>query len=202
MARYTGPKNKLSRRAGMDLFGTGGPSLEKRLTVLPGQRGAGARRRKTSEYGLQLREKQRAKQMFGILERQFRRYYEEAARARGATGETLLQILERRLDNVVYRLGFTVTRPMARQLVGHGHVYVNDRRVNIPSFQVKPGDVIRLSEAAAKIPVVQELIETGATAVPGWLEKSGTTGRVLRLPATDEMEQRLDMALIVEFYSR
>ena len=176
--------------------------MERRLNVPPGEHGAGGRRRKLSEYGIQLREKQRAKQMYGILEKQFRRYFEEATRAKGTTGETLLQLLERRLDNVIYRLGFAITRPMARQLVTHGHVYVNDRKVNIPSFQVKPGDVIRLSETAAKIPAVEEIIQEGAVAIPGWLERSGTTGRVLRLPYPEEMEQRLNMALIVEFYSR
>lgn len=202
MARYTGPKNKLSRRAGMDLFGTGGPSLERRLGVPPGGLTTRGRRKKTSEYGLQLREKQTAKQMYGILERQFRRYFEEAVRVKGATGEMLLQLLERRLDNVIYRLGFARTRPMARQLVNHGHVYVNNTRVNIPSYQVRPGEVIRLSETAANIPPVAELLEEGAVAVPGWLERSGTTGRVVRLPAPEEMEQRLNVPLIVEFYSR
>lgn len=202
MARYTGPKHKLSRRAGMDLFGTGGPSLERRLSVPPGQHGTAGRRKKLSEYGIQLREKQRAKQMFGILERQFRRYFEEAARMKGATGENLLRLLECRLDNVVYRLGFARTRPMARQLVTHGHVFVNDRKVDIPSYQVKPGDTIRLSETAAKIPAVEELLKEGAVAVPGWLERDGTLGRVLRLPKAEEMEQRLNMSLIVEFFSR
>ncbi|MCL5265450.1 MAG: 30S ribosomal protein S4 [Chloroflexi bacterium] len=202
MARYTGPKHKLSRRAGIDLFGTGGPSLKRRLATPPGQHGAGGRRKKKlSEYGLQLQEKQKAKQMYGVLERQFRRYFEEATRARGATGEALLQILERRLDNAVYRLGFARTRPMARQLVTHGHVYVNEKRVNIPSIQVKPGDVIRLSETAAQMPSIQELLQE-APEVPAWLERTGTTGRVLRPPAPEEMERRLNLALIVEYYSR
>jgi small subunit ribosomal protein S4 len=186
----------------MDLFGTGGPSLERRLNVPPGGQTAGGRRKKTSEYGLQLREKQTAKQMYGVLERQFRRYFQEAARLKGATGEVLLQLLERRLDNVIYRLGFARSRPMARQLVTHGHVYVNNRRVNIPSYQVRPGETIRLSETATKIPTVMELVEDNAVPVPGWLEKTGTAGRIARLPAPEEMEQRLNVPLIVEFYSR
>jgi small subunit ribosomal protein S4 len=186
----------------MDLFGTGGASLERRLAVPPGGQTAGGRRKKTSEYGLQLREKQTAKHMYGVLERQFRRYFAEAARLKGATGEILLQLLERRLDNVIYRLGFARSRPMARQLVTHGHVYVNDRRVNIPSYQVRPGESIRLSATAAKIPPVADLIEDNAVAVPAWLDKTGTTGRVVRLPAPEEMEQRLNVPLIVEFYSR
>lgn len=201
MARYTGPKNKLSRRAGIDLFGTGGPSLERRMAAPPGHR-PGTRRKKTSEYGLQLQEKQKARQMYGILERQFRRYYELAARARGATGLTLLQLLETRLDNVIYRLGFARTRPMARQLVTHGHVEVNGKKVNIPSYQVKPSDVVRLSEAAARTPAIQELLQDKAVVVPGWLERTDAAGRVSRMPAPEEMEQRLDMALIVEYYSR
>src|SRR5690606_18309586 len=135
------PRHKVSRRFGIDIYGTGGPSLQRRLATPPGGQPRG-RRRKLSEYGLQLREKQKAKAIYGIAEAQFRRYYKVAASRPGVTGENLLQLLERRLDNVVYRLGFARTRPMARQLVSHGHVRVNGRHVNIPSYAVRPGDTI------------------------------------------------------------
>ncbi|MBI4321520.1 MAG: 30S ribosomal protein S4 [Chloroflexi bacterium] len=201
MARYTGPKHKLSRREGRDLFGTGSASLQRRLNVPPGQAPT-ARRKKVSEYGLQLREKQAAKRMFGILEKQFRRYFELASRQRGTTGEALLQLLERRLDNVVYRLGFARTRPMARQLVAHGHVLVDSKKVDIPSYAVKAGDTIQLDQKALQMPVVQETMEDMAGAVPQWLAREGPAGRVLRLPRREEMEPSIKEELIIAFYSR
>ena len=202
MARYTGPKHRLSRREGIDLFGTGSASLQRRLTVPPGQQGQSARRKKATEYNLQLREKQRAKRMFGVLEKQFRRYYQEATKQRGTTGAALLLLLERRLDNVVYRLGFARTRPMARQLVGHGHVLVNGKKVDIPSYPAKPGDTIQLGEKALEIPVVQETMEDLAGLIPPWLAREGAIGRMLRLPTREEMEPQIREELIIAFYSR
>lgn len=200
MARYTGPKNKLSRREGIDIFETGSPSLMRRLNVPPGGRARG--RRKESEYARQLREKQRARRIFGVLEKQFVRYFKEAARVAGRTPETLLTLLERRLDNVVYRLGFARTRPMARQLVTHGHVLVDGKKVDIPSYRVSPGETISLTQTAAEIPAVQERMEETKNLVPAWLEREDTTGRVVRMPTLEEMERRLDLGLIVEYYSR
>jgi small subunit ribosomal protein S4 len=202
MARQTGPKDKLSRREGYNLFGSTSRSLERRLSVPPGPQGQ-KRRRKETEYGVQLREKQKVKRMFGMLERQFRRFFAMAGRARGATGEVLLQLLERRLDNTVYRLGFARTRPMARQLVTHGHLTVNGDKVDIPSFLVKPGDVVRMREKSVQIVGVQESISDRGTSMPGWLSRDDAgVGRVLRLPDRTEMEPGISEQLIVEFYSR
>ncbi|MEA2584172.1 MAG: small subunit ribosomal protein, partial [Thermomicrobiales bacterium] len=159
MARYTGPKHKVARRLGVDVFEKDSPSLRRRLRTRPGLHGRRPRRR-TSEYGLQLLEKQKARATYGVLERQFRRLIERAQRRPGETGEELVALLESRLDNVVYRLGFAKSRAMARQLVNHGHVRVDSRRVTIPSFQVKPGETIEISETAQEIPdVVQRVAE-------------------------------------------
>jgi small subunit ribosomal protein S4 len=199
MARYTGPKDRLSRREGVDLMGTAAPSLQRRLHVPPG--GVG-RRRRQSEYGIRLRAKQRVKRQYGVLERQFRRYLEEERRMPGLAGENLLQLLERRLDNVVYRLGFARTRPMARQLVSHRHVFVNDKRVNIPSARVSPGDVITLGTKALQIPVVQEELKTGRAVIPSWLVREDGIGRVVGLPRRADIEPDIREDLVVEFYSR
>lgn len=201
MARYTGPKHKLSRREGYNLFGSTSRSLERRLNVPPGAQGQ-RRRRKESEYGMQLREKQKVKRIYGMLERQFRRFFEMAGRQRGATGEVLLQLLERRLDNVVYRLGFARTRPMARQLVNHGHVLVNGKKVDVGSYLVRPGETVQMTEKAAEIPGVQEALAERAGGVPAWLSRDGGIGRVLRLPEREEVEPGISEQLIVEFYSR
>ncbi|TAK36534.1 MAG: 30S ribosomal protein S4 [Chloroflexota bacterium] len=201
MARYTGPKNKLSRREGIDLFGTGGRSLERRLSIPPG--GMHRRRRKPSDYGLQLREKQKVKRMYGLLERQFRHLFEQASRGVGVTGTRLLQLLEQRLDNVVYRLGFARTRLMARQMVNHGHVLVDGRKVDVASYRVMPGQTVRLTEAAMKMPVVEELLEDKSAYVPDWLQSTDRgAGRMTRLPERNEMDAHISEELIVEFYSR
>jgi small subunit ribosomal protein S4 len=142
------------------------------------------------------------KRIFGVQEKQFVRYFKEAARVAGRTPETLLTLLERRLDNVVYRLGFARTRPMARQLVTHGHVLVDGKKVDIPSYRVSQGQTISLSETAASIPSVQERMEETKNLIPAWLERLDTTGRVVRMPTLEEMERRLDLGLIVEYYSR
>lgn len=200
MGRDRGPKHKLSRREGKDLFGTGGPSLERRLDQPPGMHGRKMRRR-LSEYGRQLREKQKVKRMYGMREAQFRRFFTMAQRERGLTGQALLQLLERRLDNVVYRLGFARSRPQARQLVNHRHVLVDGERVDIPSYLVKPGQVIELKESAREIPDIQELLENPPL-VPDWLERQDGVGRVLREPRREEIDQDINEQLIVEFYSR
>lgn len=201
MARYTGPKHKLSRREGVNLFGSTSRSLERRLSVPPGMHGR-RRGRKPSEYALQLREKQKVKRLFGMLEKQFRRFYEMAARQRGATGQILLQVLERRLDNVVYRIGFGRTRMMARQLVSHGHVRVNGQEVNIPSYLVKAGDTITLTPSALQNPEVQAALEERGGNLPAWLEMHDGVARVVRLPEPGESEPGINPELIVEFYSR
>lgn len=199
MARYTGPKDKLSRREGFDLFGKGAKLT--RLLVPPGQHGP-RRVKKLSDFGKQLREKQKTKRIYGILERQFKRYVKKALAQRGNTGEALISLLERRLDNAVYRLGFTLTRPQARQLVSHGHVKVNGKRVNIPSFGVDVGDTIELLQKAAKIPVVSRLLQEKDPSLPGWLERKATFGRVTRLPVREDVVEPIIEQKIVEFYSR
>lgn len=200
MARYTGPKRRLSRREGMALFAKDAKALEKKGAIPPGQHGMG-RRRRISEYGLQLREKQKAKRIFGILEKQFKKYFEEASKVKGATGLVLLQKLERRLDNVVYRLGLASSRAGARQLVSHGHVKVNGQKVNIPSFQVSIDQTIAISEAMSDNTQIKKTLEEKET-LPEWLERKATIGKVLRFPKREEMEQSVNEQLIVEYYSR
>lgn len=209
MGRYLGPKFKLDRREGTNLYLKGKRSLgdkhpiAKKGAVPPGQHGQKSLRKKTSEYGLQLREKQKVKRMYGLLERQFRRYYKEAAKKKGETGTILLQKLETRLDNVVYRLGITMSRAQARQLVSHGHVVVNDQKVNIPSYEVKKNDIVSLSGKAQKFGLVKEaneLIEKDS--IPNWLDKKGLSGKMKDLPEREEVAADINDQLIVEFYSR
>ena len=200
MSRHTGPKNKLSRREGRDLFGTGGEQLQRRLHQPPGEHGHKHRRR-ISDYARQLREKQAVKRMYGLRERQFRRFFEMARRSDEPSGAALLKLLERRLDNVVYRLGYARTRPQARQFVSHGHVSVDGGRVDIPSYLVEPGQVVVLNESLRGIPDVQQLREE-APPVPGWLDKQAEAGRILREPERKDIDPDIDESLIVEFYSR
>jgi len=200
MGRSREPKHKTSRRFGIDIYGTGGASLQRRLSLTPGAK-PGGRRRKVSEFGIQLHEKQKAKAIYGVGERQFRRYYEEAERRPGTPGANLLQLLERRLDNVVYRMGFARSRPMARQLVSHRHVLVNGKKVNIPSYLVRPGESIGLTETAAQMPTVIE--EVGSNRLlPSWLQHEETGGRVLQLPSRGDVDMPINEDMIVEFYSR
>jgi small subunit ribosomal protein S4 len=194
------PKWKQMRRFGVNLFGTRSPGLAKRLDVPPGQHGR-RRARKPSEYALQLREKQKARLTYGANERQFRRTFERAQRMPGRTGEEFLSLLERRLDNVVYRLAFAPTRPMARQIVSHGHILVNGRKVNIASFEVKPGDVVALREKAQQIPDVQDAISSNP-APPAWLQREGAQGRVIGTPQAGDFEPYIEPQRIVEYYSR
>ena len=202
MARYTGPKNKLARKIGQDLgLKTNALKVARRLMIRPGQHGAKGRR-KLSDYGIQLREKQKVKYIYGILEKQLKKVYLEAARRETATGATMLSLLERRLDNVVYRLKWAPTRAAARQLVAHNHVRVNNRRMNIPSYRVRVGDVITLTERAAKIPFVAKLLKDEPKSAVAWLEKKGGAAKVARLPIRDDITDTIDEQLIVEFYSR
>ncbi len=209
MARYAGSVCRLCRREAMKLFLKGERcygekcAIERR-NVPPGQHGKG-RRARLMGYGLQLREKQKVKRMYGVLERQFRRYFEQADRRKGVTGETLLQLLERRLDNVVYRLGFAVSRPQARQLVRHGHFTVNGKRANVPSFSVKAGDVVAVRPSSAKNPaIVYAMEEVKGRGVPEWLEVDGEalTGRLAAAPRRDQLNLPIQEQLIVELYSK
>lgn len=200
MARYTGPKRRLSRREGLALFAKDAKSLERKGAVPPGQHGI-KRRRRVSEYGIQLREKQKAKRIYGILERQFKKYVLEANKIKGATGLSLLQILETRLDNVVYKLGLSKSRAGARQLVSHGHIQVDGQKTAIPSYKVRTGQTIALSDKLSDNTQVKKSLE-GLETLPEWLERQATVGKVLRKPERDEMEQSIDEQLIVEYYSR
>jgi small subunit ribosomal protein S4 len=210
VARYTGPVCRLCRREGEKLFLKGDRcytdkcAIERR-GVPPGEHGRDRRRRSQSEYGMQLREKQKVRRMYGVLERQFQRYYDEAARKKGVTGELLLQLLERRLDNVVYRMGFAASRPEARQMVNHGHFHVNGRKTDIPSYIVSEGDVIEVKPGSRNMPRLQELQEMSAgRAVPGWVsvDWERRRGTILRLPEREEVDVPIKEHLIVEMYSR
>lgn len=208
MARYTGPVCRKCRREGAKLFLKGDKCYSdscpfSRRAYAPGQHGQG--RKKVSEYGLQLREKQKARRIYGILEGQFRNYFVKAERQKGVTGENLLVMLERRLDNVVYRLGFAGSRNQARQLVRHGHLTVNGRRVNIPSYLIKAGDVIQVAESSKESPLFKEIAESLAhKTVAAWLEISASdmSGKVVRYPTREEIDVPIAEHLIVELYSR
>ncbi len=206
MARYLGPKCKLSRREGTDLFlkSSVRPLESKcKIETPPGQHGA--KRNRLSDYGIQLREKQKLRRMYGVLERQFRRYYKEAARRTGATGQTLLQILECRLDNVVYRMGFASTRAEARQLVSHKAIEVNGKGVNIPSYQVKAEDVISVREAAKKQLRIQSALQIAKqVGFPEWVEVDDTkmTGKFKTVPERTEFLPDINENLVVELYSK
>jgi len=210
MARYTGSQCKLCRREGIKLYLKGdrcytGKCAVDRRPYAPGQHGQSRKMKKVSEYGMQLREKQRTRRFYGVLERQFRNYYETATRQQGATGENLLRLLERRLDNVVYRLGLGSSRVEARQLVCHGHFAVNGRRTDIPSFLVTVGDEITVRERSKESPRIKELMEHAAEkTLPAWLEYQAedAKGRVVDLPARDQIDAPVQEHLIVELYSK
>ncbi|ABZ83983.1 30S ribosomal protein s4 [Heliomicrobium modesticaldum Ice1] len=208
MARYTGPVCRLCRREGAKLYLKGercytGKCAVDRRTYAPGQHGQG--RKKISEYGLQLREKQKARRVYGILEGQFRAYFAEADRQQGVTGENLLRLLETRLDNVVFRLGFARSRNEARQFVLHNHFTLNGKKVNIPSIQLRVGDVIQLKEKSKDTPLFKEIVDgLGQKTPPAWLELDVNTlsGRVIALPKREDIDTNLQEHLIVELYSR
>jgi small subunit ribosomal protein S4 len=200
MARYTGPKFKLSRRLGISLSGTG-KELSKR-PFPPGQHGPG-QRKKLSNYGVQLQEKQKLRHMYGLSEKQFRNLYERASKMKGISGENFMVLLESRLDNLVYRLGFANSRAGARQLVAHGHVTVNGSKVDIPSYTVSTGDVIGLRERSRNLASVKEAL-ANRNFLPNYLEfnEAAMEGKYIRLPERSELPQEIDEKQIVEFYSR
>ncbi|MEO8083850.1 MAG: 30S ribosomal protein S4 [Ardenticatenales bacterium] len=202
MGRYTGPRNKLSRREGMDLFGNGGASLARRLEQIPGDHGRKPRRGRPSDFSRQLREKQKVKRIYGVRERQFRRVFDIARHEPEMTGVALLKRLERRLDSMLYRSGLARTRAMARQLVGHGHVTVNDRKVDIPSFIVEPGMTVGLHPTARKMTDVLWSIDSPVVMCPAWLSRDGFEVRVLDMPERSDIDAQIEENLIVEFYSR
>ena len=209
MARYTGPVCRLCRREGMKLFLKGercytGKCAIDRRAYAPGQHGQ-ARAKKPTEYGLQLREKQKARRMYGVMEKQFRHYFDEAVRRKGVAGENLLILLERRLDNVIFHLGFASSRPEARQLVNHGHFTINGKKVDIPSYSVRVGEVIAVREGSKSSPRVKQLLENlGSRTVPGWLSLDANTaaGTVVALPTREDIQLPIQEHLIVEKYSR
>lgn len=203
MARDTGPTDRISRRFGVALFGPS-KALERR-PYPPGQHGARGARRKKSDYAVALGEKQKLRLQYGLLEKQFRRYFAEAQRRRGITGDILVQLLETRLDNVCYRLGFGNTRRAARQLVGHGHIRVNGRRVDVPSFNVKPGDVVSVCDSTRSQQLALRSVDLATVRpVMDWLslDKDKLTGTVNRLPEAEEIDTMVNVRLVVELYSR
>src|ERR1700722_12694933 len=200
MARYTGPKHKLARREGINLLEKTSASLMRRLNVPPGVHGKKGKRR-PSEFGQQLREKQKAKVMYGLLERQFRKVVELATSQKGDTEDILLALLERRLDNVVYRLGLSKSRMMSRQFVTHGHVLVNGKKMTIPSYTVQKGDVITLDIKILKNPDVIKVLEEKKD-VLGFLEKKGPVGKLTRMPIAEDIQVPFSTRQIIEYYSR
>ncbi|MBI4097572.1 MAG: 30S ribosomal protein S4 [Candidatus Levybacteria bacterium] len=200
MARYIGPKHKLARREGINILDKTSASLARRLNIPPGQHGR-KRKKRSSEFGGQLREKQKAKVMYGLLEKQFKKLFRYVESQRGETGELLIALLETRLDNVVYRLGFARSRAGARQLVSHGHITVNGKRVNIPSYQVKVDNVISLDAKSQNNPGVLQAIEEKAEFLP-FVVREGASGKLLRMPKKDDLEVPFNTQLIIEYYSR
>ena len=201
MARYIGPKSRIARRFGEAIFGP--DKVLDRRNYAPGQHGVN-RRKKSSEYGIQLAEKQKAKYTYGVLERQFRLLFAQASRIKGITGEILLQLLESRLDNVVYRLGIAPTRAAARQLVSHCHITVNGKVVNIPSYQVKPGQVVAVREKAKSLEVIAASLEGFNHSKYPWLEwnEAEKAGKYLNIPQREDIPENIKEQLIVELYSK
>lgn len=202
MARYTGPKSRIARKFGEPIFGPD-KHLE-RKNFPPGQHGANKKRKKTSEYGVQLREKQKAKYTYGILERQFRNTFEKASRSKGVTGEVLLQMLEARLDNTVYRLGIAPTRASSRQLVSHRHITVNGNVINIPSYQLKPGDIIGVREKSKSLETIVDSLSGRNYSKLPWLEWDDTqmAGKFMSMPERTDIPENIKEQLIVELYSK
>ncbi|MDO8657234.1 MAG: 30S ribosomal protein S4 [Candidatus Levybacteria bacterium] len=200
MARYTGPKHKLARREGVNILDKTSTSLQRRLNIPPGIHGA-KRKRRLSEYGQQLREKQKLKATYGLLERQLKRLVKSVQKKKGETGEMLISLLETRLDNVVYRLGFAKTRFQARQIVTHGHVLVNSRKLNICSYQVKKDDIISVSSKTQGNQVFKKIFEEKTEILP-FLERKGTFGKLVRFPKKSDLEVPFSTQLIIEYYSR
>ena len=210
MARYTGPSCRLCRREGCKLYLKGERCMTDKCALArreqaPGQHGAGSGRRRVKEYSLQLREKQKAKRYYGILEKQFENYFEKADKKEGQTGENLLTMIERRLDNVVYRMGMADSRKEARQLVLHAHFTVNGKKVNIPSYEVRKGDVIALKESSRKLEKFKVLIENiTSRTVPSWMnvDKENIVATIVELPKREDVDFPFEEHLIVELYSK
>lgn len=202
MARYTGPKSRIARKFGEPIFGPD-KHLD-RKNFPPGQHGMNKRRKKTSEYGIQLKEKQKAKYTYGVLERQFHKTFDKAQRAKGVTGEVLLQLLESRLDNVVYRLGIAPTRAAARQLVSHRHITVNGRVVNVPSYQLKPGDIVGVREKSKSLETIVDSLTTRKYSKLPWLEwdDAQMAGKFMTVPERSDIPENIREQLIVELYSK
>ena len=201
MARYTGPKTRIARKFGEAIFGP--DKVLSKKNYPPGQHGAN-KRRKTSEYGIQIREKQKAKYTYGVLEKQFRNLFEKASRTKGIKGEVLLQLLEARLDNVVYRLGMAPTRAAARQLVSHKHIIVDGKVVNIPSFSVKPGQIVGVREKAKSLEVIADALSGFNHSKYPWIEwdEASKSGKFLHLPERADIPENIKEQLIVELYSK
>jgi small subunit ribosomal protein S4 len=197
MARYTGPKHRIARKEGINVLDKTSASLQRRLNVPPGIHGK-KRKKALSEFGQQLREKQRAKAVYGLLEKQFKRLVQQVQTRKGETGELIIQALETRLDNLVYRLGYAKTRYQARQFVGHGHILVNGKKVTIPSYHVKEGDTITLTPKMAKL--LAEPAE--GEEIMAFLDKTKTSGKLVRMPKRDDVHVPFDTQLIIEYYSR
>jgi len=202
MARYTGPRSRVARKFGDPIFGP--DKYLDRKNFPPGQHGINKKRKKTSEYGIQLREKQKVKYTYGVLERQFRKTFEKATRSKGVTGEVLLQFLEARLDNVVYRMGIAPTRAAARQLVSHRHITVNGDIVNIPSFQLRPGDIIGVREKSKSLEKIADALSSRRGTRLTWLEWDDTqmAGKFMNLPQRSDIPEDIKEQLIVELYSK
>ncbi len=204
--RYTGPKNRLARREGIDLgLKTVGSKahggLLKKLNIVPGQHGKNLRR-KTTDYGVQLRTKQKLKRLYGLNERQLRKYYDMASKTEGNTAELLVHFLERRLDNVLYRMGISPTRASARQLVSHGHVTINDKKVSIPSYLVAVSEVIGCKEDTAKIPYITESASRKEYVWPKWIDRKGFVAKIKEMPSLESFTEDINLQYVVEFYSR
>ena len=202
MARYTGPKHKIARREGVNILEKESASLKRRLNVPPGGVHGRKMKRRLSEYGQQLREKQKAKAIYGLLEKQFGNLVKQVSRKKGETGELLMTLLETRLDNIIYRLGFAKTRTHARQMVGHRHVLVNGEKLNIPSYSVKLDDVVTLTSKAQKNAQVLALMEDKDKVIVPFLKREGMSGKLIRMPKKDDVKPPFDLQLIIEYYSR
>ena len=200
MGRYTGPKHKLARREGVNILDKQSGSLQRRLNIPPGGIQGRKRKKRLSEYGIQLREKQKAKTIYGLLEKQFGNLVKTVEKKKGETGEMLVSLLETRLDNLVYRLGFAKTRAMARQIVSHGHITVNGKKVNIPSYQVKVNNIISLLPSIQKNPQVLQALEETHTL--SFIKKEGIFGKLIRMPKREDVQLPFDLQLIIEYYSR
>ena len=201
MARYTGPKHKLARKVGVNILDKESSSLQRRLNIPPGQHGR-KRKKRLSEFGAQLREKQKAKITYGILEKQFSNLVKRVAEQKGETGGMLFSLLETRLDNIMYRLGFAKTRLQARQFITHGHVFVNDKKVDIPSFQIKVNDVISVAPSLHSNSQLLKALEEKDNKTLPFLKRKGMSGKLLRPPRKEDIETVFDLQSIIEYYSR